>query len=90
MAGLATVEVAGVEEGVERLRSLAADPSIGVILVEERIEHALPDEVRRAIGARALPMIVSFPGAAWAGATSAAESYIVDMLRLAIGYRVRL
>ena len=90
LAGFATVEVAGVEEGVERLQDLAADPAIGVILVEERIYHALPEEVRRSIGARSLPMILSFPGPTWAEATSAAESYIVEMLRLAIGYRVRL
>ena len=90
LAGLATVEVSGVEDGVERLQSLSADPLIGVILVEERIERGIPEEIRRAIGSRPLPMIVSFPGPTWAEATSAAESYIVDMLRLAIGYRVRL
>jgi hypothetical protein len=37
-----------------------------------------------------LPMVIPFPAAAWAPGREAAEAYLVEILRQAIGYRVRL
>lgn len=90
LAGLPTVEAGSREEGAARLLALAAHPEIGVILIEDRFYEGLPEDARRAIGRRPLPMIVPFAGPAWAESAVAAENYIVEILRQAIGYSVRL
>lgn len=90
LAGLSVTEVVSAEDGAARLLDLISRRESGVILVEDRIYERLGKEVRRAVGRRPLPMIVPFPGPVWSEAAVAGESYIVEMLRQAIGYSVRL
>ncbi len=91
LAGLKSVEVeGGGEERALRLRELLDEPEVGVILMEDRLYDALPEDLRRQLGRRPLPMVVPFPGPAWAVRPEAAEAYIVELLRQVIGYRVRL
>jgi vacuolar-type H+-ATPase subunit F/Vma7 len=89
LAGLPTA-VAEEGEAAARLLELVARPELGVLLVDERLYAALPESVRRALQRRPLPMIVPFPAPLWEERPSAAEAYIVELLRQAIGYRVRL
>jgi hypothetical protein len=35
-------------------------------------------------------MVIPFPAAAWVPGREAAEAYLIEILRQAIGYRVRL
>jgi vacuolar-type H+-ATPase subunit F/Vma7 len=90
LAGLAPIEAATPEAGVAAVRELLGQPGIGAVLVEEACYGALPDEVRRQVGRRPLPMVVPFPGPAWTERAEDAEAYIVELLRQVIGYRVRL
>ncbi len=90
LAGLKPVEAATAEEGAARIRDLLLQPEVGVVLVEDAFYDRLPDDVRRQMGRRPLPMIVPFPGPAWAERVEEAEAYIVELLRQVIGYRVRL
>lgn len=90
LAALPTIEATTPEEAARRLADLGADPTIGVILVEGAFYDALPEATLRAIGRRALPMLVPFPSPTWVDAESTADAYIVEMLRQAIGYSVRL
>ncbi len=90
LAGLRSVEAATPEEGAARIRDLLSQPDVGVVLVEEAFYDGLPEEVRRQVGRRPLPMIVRFPGPVWAERVEGAEAYIVELLRQVIGYRVRL
>ena len=90
LAGLKPTEVATPEEGAAAVRDLLAAPDAGVALVEEKLYDALPDELRRRVGRRPLPMLVPFPGPAWSERPEGAEAYIVELLRQVIGYRVRL
>jgi vacuolar-type H+-ATPase subunit F/Vma7 len=62
---------------------------VGVVLLEDRLYDDLPEETRRAISSSPLPMVVPFPGPTWA-VRPPAEEYIVELLRQAIGYRVRI
>lgn len=90
LAGLQPVEVANAERARERLAEVVATTDIGVVLVEEGIYDQLPEEVRRQLGRRPLPLVVPFPEPAWARRAEPAEAYIVELLRQVIGYRVRL
>jgi vacuolar-type H+-ATPase subunit F/Vma7 len=90
LAGLRTVEAGTAEEGRERMQDLLAQPDVGVVLVEERYYDRFPDELRRQIGRRPLPMVVPFPEPAWDKSLEPSEAYIVELLRQVIGYRVRL
>ena len=90
LAGLRPVEAGSVEQVRERLQELMAAPDVGVVLMEQGFYDHLPEELRRQLGRRALPMVVPFPEPAWAGGVEQAETYIVELLRQVIGYRVRL
>jgi vacuolar-type H+-ATPase subunit F/Vma7 len=70
------------------LKRLTQDPEVGVVLVEERLRRAIPEEVRQRIDRQAWPIVVSFPSPVWEG-PSAAEEYVLELLRQAVGYRVR-
>lgn len=90
-AGLASLPVAAATDGAEaatRLPRLGAE-GVGVVLVEDGLYADLPEETRRAIASTPLPMVVPFPGPTWA-VRPPAEEYIVELLRQAIGYRVRI
>ncbi len=90
LAGLRPEVAADLPEGVRRVTALLGDPDAGVVLVEEDFYAALPEAERRELARRPLPMVVPFPLPSWAPATAAPEAFIADLLRRAIGYRVRL
>lgn len=70
---------------------LAADRAdTGILLVEEALFNAAPEATRKDLEKRAVPILVPVPGATFAAAGRGAEDYILDLLRRAIGYRVRL
>jgi vacuolar-type H+-ATPase subunit F/Vma7 len=89
LAGLRPLEALDAADGSARLRALLRDPTAGVVLVEESFYDALPDDARRELSRRPLPMVVPFPGPQWEGRREA-ETYIIELLRQVIGYRVRL
>lgn len=90
LAGIATVGAGSAGEATARMRELLDAPEVGVILMDEAFHRQLPDDLRRQLARRPLPMVVPFPGVDWKVAPEAAESYIVELLRQVIGYRVRL
>ncbi len=71
------------------LRALMQRPDVGVVLLEESLYETLPPELRATTDKVAQPIVVPFPGPAWRAAASA-EEQVVELLRRAIGYRVRL
>ena len=90
LAGLRAIPVTTATAAELRLRDLMREPDTGVVLVEERLHDALPVDVRRRMARRPLPMVVPFPGPAWAERAEGAEAYVIELLRQVIGYRVRL
>lgn len=90
LAGLAPDEAEDAADGARRLGALLEQPDTGVVLVEERFHAALSDADRRVLARRALPLVVPFPAPAWAPAAEGPEAFIAELLRRAIGYRVRL
>lgn len=90
LAGLRATEAANPEEAGERVRGLRAEAAVGVILLQDSLYEGLPEDARRELGRRPLPMVVPFPGPAWTPRPEGAEAYIVELLRQVVGYRVRL
>lgn len=90
LAGLGAIEAATPDDAALRLGTLLGQADTGVVLVEDALYDGLPDELRRQVARRALPMVVPFPGPAWAAEPEAAAAYVVELLRQVIGYRVRL
>jgi vacuolar-type H+-ATPase subunit F/Vma7 len=90
LAGVSCLSAEGGEEAAGRLRSLLAVPGTGVVLVQEDLYARLPEDVKRDAARRGLPMVVPFPGPAWEAGAEGAEERLIEILRQAIGYRVRL
>ncbi len=90
LAGLRPVEAETSGQALNRVQALAADPSTGVLLIEDTLHEQLPLEARRDLARRPLPLVVPFPGPRWSPAEEGMDRYIADLLRQAIGYRVRL
>lgn len=74
---------------IHALGTLLDRKGVGVLLVEDRIYRDLPEELRRRAERSATPVVVPFPSPRWEEAPPA-EQYVVELLRRAIGYRVRL
>ncbi len=90
LAGTRPSTAATPEECAHRLQELLAEPDCAMILVEDRLYDGLPEETRRNLGDRAIPLVVPFPGPAAREGAAPFEERIVELLRQAIGYRVRL
>jgi vacuolar-type H+-ATPase subunit F/Vma7 len=90
LAGISAIEAETAGEAASRVRELLDDPSIGVVLLDNAFHERLDEDLRRQLARRPLPMVVPFPGIEWEARPDAADSYIVELLRRVIGYRVRL
>lgn len=87
---LAGVVVDRVDETTagEAMRRIAGDPATGIVLVEDRLRHALPEDLMLRLDRLATPIVVPFPSPTWSG-PSVQEEYVMEILRQAVGYRVR-
>lgn len=72
----------------EALRRLANDAKVGVVLVDAALYLALNEELRGRLERQARPLVTPFPPPRWSE-TAEAEAYVLEILRQAIGYRVR-
>ena len=90
LAGFDPVEAGDASEGARRLLGMLDDPEAGVVLVQEDFHDTLPPGERRGLARRALPLVVPFPVPSLVPPPGGPEAFIADLLRQAIGYRVRL
>lgn len=90
LAGFNPVEAQDPAEGARRLVALLEQEDVAVILVQDDFYGALPQSERRGLARRPLPMVVPFPAPSWAPVAEGPEAFITELLRQAIGYRVRL
>ena len=89
LAGLSQEVVPPYSEPQTVVDAALGHEGVGVVLLEETIHDALPDDLRRAVERSVRPVVVPFPSAVRT-APESAEDRIVELLRRAIGYRVRL
>ncbi len=90
LAGVPVIEVSSTEEGVARLAEALARDDIGVLLADESIVKALPEDLRRRTVRKPIPVVVPVPRPKWENREEDIASYILDLLQRAIGYRMRL
>ena len=89
LAGVPVIEAADASEDAARMERLLNDPDAGVVVVDDSLYRDLPEELRRHLQSSAQPVVIPIPGPDWTSESTAHE-YIVEILRRAIGYRVRL
>ena len=90
LAGLRVLPALNPAGAASDLTQLMQQPEIGVVLMEQAYYEAIPAELRATLARRPLPMLVPFSGPVWEKAAEDVGAYIVELLRQAIGYRVRL
>jgi V/A-type H+/Na+-transporting ATPase subunit F len=89
LAGLPADSLPAGEDTEAFLAGLTQREETGVLLLQDEIYDGLPEELRGRLDRSARPLIVPFPGPAWIGRRSA-EERVIELLRRAIGYRVKL
>lgn len=89
LAGVPVFEVRDGAEAAKQIERLIDDQNAGVVIIDEPLYRDIPEEIRRSFQRAALPVVIPVPGPDWTTETSA-HDYIVEILRRAIGYRVRL
>jgi vacuolar-type H+-ATPase subunit F/Vma7 len=89
LAGVPTVEIADRANTLAEVTRLIDGAEAEVVIIEESLYQDLAPDVRRGFGRLTQPVIIPVPGPSWSEESNAHE-YIVDILRRAIGYRVRL
>jgi vacuolar-type H+-ATPase subunit F/Vma7 len=89
LVGLPTIEASNGLDAAARLAEIRARPDVEVVLIQADLYDHLPEDVVRSLAGSPLPVVVPFPGPLWVE-RPLAEAYVVELLRRAIGYRVRL
>jgi vacuolar-type H+-ATPase subunit F/Vma7 len=89
LTGVPVFEATDGEDAARQLEQSVDEMSAGVIIIDESLYRDLPEELQRSLRRSTLPVVIPVPGPDWT-AESTAHDYIVDILRRAIGYRVRL
>jgi vacuolar-type H+-ATPase subunit F/Vma7 len=89
LAGVRVFEAASGEAAAREIGRLTDQTSAGVVIIEEPLYEDIPEELRRGFARSSFPVVIPVPGPDWT-AESSAHEYIVEILRRAIGYRVRL
>jgi vacuolar-type H+-ATPase subunit F/Vma7 len=92
LAGLACHEAADGGAAAAAIAAIGRQPEGhgGVILIERALHEALPMALRRQLGRDGLPILVPLPGPALGLAGPPPEEELLEILRRAIGYRLRL
>lgn len=88
LAGLAVEHANDGHAAANVVARWARDADAGVVLVDHELYTALPSDLLKRLDRQAVPVIASIPVPQW-DERSDAEAYILEILRQAIGYRVR-
>lgn len=89
LAGVPVFEARDGTDAAKQIERLIDDQDAGVVIIDEPLYRDIPEEIQRSFQRAALPVVIPVPGPDWTTETSA-HDYIVEILRRAIGYRVRL
>jgi vacuolar-type H+-ATPase subunit F/Vma7 len=89
LAGLEVIRVADPGDAAAAVRRCAAEDEVGIVLVDRELYRALPRDLTMRLDRQALPVLIPVSPPRW-DQRSEAEAYILDILRQAIGYRVRV
>jgi vacuolar-type H+-ATPase subunit F/Vma7 len=88
LAGLEVARASDGAEAADALRRFASDRDVGIVLVDAELHRSLPRDLMTRLDRQPLPVIIAVPAPRWEE-RSEAETQILEILRQAIGYRVR-
>jgi len=89
LAGVNAIPAVDPVEAGAVLNALVEQADVGVLLVEDALYRGLSDSLRENLERRSLPVVIPFPGPRRDERPSA-EAGLVELLRRAIGYRLRV
>jgi vacuolar-type H+-ATPase subunit F/Vma7 len=89
LAGLSVIAVDGGAEAEEVVR-LHIERGHGVLLVSGDLYRSLPENLHRRADRRGKPILLPFPAPSELSTRSRQEEEVLEILRRAVGYRVRL
>jgi vacuolar-type H+-ATPase subunit F/Vma7 len=90
LAGIRPTVATSGEEAAQALEHIASEPARGgIVLIEQKLYDALPPGTRRQLRREGTPIVMPFPGPGLPTGI-APEHELLEILRRAIGYRVRL
>jgi len=89
LAGVPVFEATDSVDAARQIEDLLGDADISVLIIDQGLHEDLPEELRRSLQRVPFPVVIPVPGPDWTKESTAHE-YIVEILRRAIGYRVRL
>jgi V/A-type H+-transporting ATPase subunit F len=89
---LAGASVEEVEETAvaERFKALLADPSLGVLAVEEELLKQVPEALLEKLGREGVPVLLPFAFPRRWEQAGRGEEYVATLIRRAIGYHVKI
>jgi len=98
LAGLEPVIAGSPTAAADRLDELLREPDAGLILVDDTLlaspaagdPRAEGDGASHPGAAPGVPMVLRFPGPSWVPGAAPPEAWVAEILRRAVGYRVRL
>jgi vacuolar-type H+-ATPase subunit F/Vma7 len=91
LAGIAPIEATTGAEAAVALAALAHTPGKGgIVLIEAALHAELPAATLRQIRKDGAPILQPFPGPAPLAPGAVPEQELFDVLRRAVGYRMRL
>jgi vacuolar-type H+-ATPase subunit F/Vma7 len=88
MSGLPVNRVDDGAAAAETIKRWLADEDVGIVLVDDELYRAVPRDLLARLDRQAKPLVVPVPGPRW-DERSEAEARVLEILRQAIGYRVR-
>ena len=88
LAGLAPVHAEHGVAAAQAIARLCAEAGTGIILIDDALYRELPRDFISRLDREALPILAPVPVPRW-DERAVAEAYVMDILRQAIGYRVR-
>ena len=88
LAGVDVTRAADAAAAADAVARALADGSVAILLVDEGLYDSIPRDVRTHWDRQAAALVVPVPAPVW-DRPSGADAYILDILRQAIGYRVR-
>ena len=89
LAGVPVSEARDGADAAKQIDHLVDSEGASVVIIDEPLYRDIPEEIRRALQRSTLPVVIPVPGPDWTSEATAHE-YIVEILRRAIGYRVKL
>lgn len=78
------------QEAVQKLRELLNDDTIGIIIINEEFFQQIDERTRKKIDSIYRPIVVPVPAKKTISSTEARRDYLASLIRLAVGFDIKL